>query len=68
VSQYTVSIDAEADLDDFDLEDIADYLRQNGYMCVKDDEHVEFEKFPEPMKSSSAYIAAFCKLNNLHLT
>ena len=64
-----VTCEGDAYLEDFDEEDIVEYLRGKGYGVVKGgpDDRETAEHIPVGAKNFDDYARQFCKLNNLPL-
>lgn len=63
---YTITVEADASLDDFDIEDIVDYLKEQGYYVATEPKLAGDPplRFPDPMPIEK-YVEKFIALNGL---
>jgi hypothetical protein len=62
---YSVTAEVDVSLGEFDLEDIADYLSENGYYVEKKEEVADRTRYPQEVRDWPTYYQEFCKLNGL---
>jgi hypothetical protein len=61
----SITVDVDVSLDEFDEDDIVEYLQALGYYVGKKTEPQTYERYPEGVKTAQEYINEFCKLNGI---
>lgn len=65
MSKYNVNIDVDVDLDEFDEDDIVEYLQEQGYKVVKDNDGSLYKDNDCVYGSSSSYEGMMCSIRSV---